>query len=211
MRNKIHDAIKRHERKYHVDTAKEISKALNVTKWQPKVGDEVWWDGSDGAKQWVDAQIVKIVKINKAETPDQDYQLNVSGKTFWTTLEHLSPLPKPAGFDYKEYAREEPEHWDGEPFTGENSRPVSLPSGMKLVYTGKSERVDNKYTPKWFVYRDNTAWYGYESDCNCVRPILRAIPIESSPDAIRLAELEKWIEVYRKECAEILERMRKNG
>ena len=71
-----------------------------------------------------------------------------------------------------------PEHYDGEPYTGEiqRSRDDGL-DGKTLVYTGEKALI-NEPPYRWYVSEHGWAFHGYSSGDTEPRWILRAVPVE---------------------------------
>lgn len=69
-----------------------------VPKWEPKVGDEVWWDGTQvmvNGKLWKHPARRVILDELMQYQDELGASYGITGTTFWTTIEHLSLLPVP--------------------------------------------------------------------------------------------------------------------
>jgi hypothetical protein len=159
--------------------------------WKPKVGDEVWWDGAyeifSGAWYQHKEGKAKYVCYNGG------YIVFCGGQSYGTTIDHLSPLPKP-----------KPEHYDGEPC----ELPVSpesdlLGTNLRFEYTGEC----GVPAEKWAVTDSNRIMHYLPRFFGIKRWILRAIPID--PGQSRLNEIHRTIAKLLKEAQELVERMKK--
>jgi hypothetical protein len=258
MKNKIDDAIKRHEKKYHSKEFTHTTPYYNgvlesspdaKATWQPKVGDEVWWDGigvgAHSEEVRMEPQKIKLDRVPKMNSgymaepiKSHPYSFDHWDPILWISFEHLSPIkskPDPTTkvvvYTFDSDAKMDKYHFYGKP-DFERIERENIIEGGKVACLVKFNNKEIHYNPKVYLLKigNKGAWsqwncdgtqiafkqsLGFWEQGNLERIIseIRTAILKSkpkSPDALRLAELEKRIEKDRKECNEIHERMMKN-